>query len=95
MIDFQIFECFLKARANALGHLGFQDPVTGAVGRYSPYLVIENATLPASNSGTSPPPASPVPMQSGSSQITTISLAHACKAVTTAIKQEKGTTLVI
>ena len=40
-------------------------------------------------SGGSPPPASPVPVQT-TSQITHISLFLACKAVTTAIKQEKG-----
>ncbi|XP_011497969.1 PREDICTED: tuberin [Ceratosolen solmsi marchali] len=88
-IRYLIFECFLKARANGLGYLGFPDPLTSIVNRYSPYLVLENTAFSSSGSGTSPPPASPVPLQSSSSQITNISLAHACKAVTTAVKQEK------
>jgi hypothetical protein len=88
--NFQIFECFLKARANGLGYLGFPDPLTSLVNRYSPYLVLENTAFNSSGSGSSPPPASPIPLQSTSSQITNISLAHACKAVTTAVKQEKG-----
>ncbi|KAJ8682291.1 hypothetical protein QAD02_018083 [Eretmocerus hayati] len=87
-IRYMIFECFLKARANALGHVGFPHPSTGTIQRYSPYLVIENSTLTAPSGGTSPPPASPIPAQA-TSQITNISLAHACKAVTTAVKQEK------
>ncbi|XP_014220709.1 tuberin [Trichogramma pretiosum] len=89
-VRYLIFECFLKARANCLGHLGFPDPKSGKINRYSPYLVLENPTsLGNGGSSASPPPASPVPTQNASSQITNISLAHACKAVTTAIKQEK------
>ncbi|OXU24396.1 hypothetical protein TSAR_012885 [Trichomalopsis sarcophagae] len=89
-IRYLIFECFLKARANGLGHVGFPEQATGTVTRYSPYLVLENTSFNSSSSGTSPPPASPVPLQSANCQITNISLAHACKAVTTAVKQEKN-----
>lgn len=40
--------------------------------------------------GSSPPPVSPAPLQHLSCQITHMSLAHACKAVISCIKLEKG-----
>lgn len=61
--------------------------------RFSPYLVLEYVTNERINNaggGHSPPPASPVPMQHLSCHITSMSLSHACKAIISCIKQEKG-----
>lgn len=61
--------------------------------KFSPYLVLEHATTERMNSGgggSSPPPVSPAPLQHLSCQITHMSLAHACKAVISCIKSEKG-----
>ncbi|XP_015588565.1 tuberin [Cephus cinctus] len=95
-IRYLIFECFLKIRANALYHLGFPDSANGTVNRFSPYLVLEHAPTErlsgagtAGGGGSSPPPASPAPLQHVSCHITHMSLAHACKAVVSCIKQEK------
>lgn len=93
MYFIQIFECFLKIRANTLYHLGFPDTQNTSVTRFSPYLVLEHAATERMNSGgggNSPPPASPAPLQHLSCQITHMSLAHACKAVISCIKSEKG-----
>lgn len=73
-----------------MGHLGFPDPSTGVVNRYSPYLILDNNAFSSSISNNSPPPASPIPVTNSYSQITNISLVQACKSVTLAIKQEKG-----
>ncbi|XP_048507911.1 tuberin isoform X2 [Athalia rosae] len=94
-IRYLIFEAFLKIRANTHYHLGYPDANTGIVTRYSPYLVLEHAPADRLGSnasgggGASPPPASPAPVQHVSCQITHMSLAHACKAVVTCLKQEK------
>ncbi|XP_015113598.1 tuberin [Diachasma alloeum] len=94
-IRYLVFECFLKIRANSLYHLGFPDSVTGVVTHFSPYLVLEHAPSPpermsSGGGGNSPPPPlSPAPLQHISCQVTHLSLAHACKAVISCIKQEK------
>ncbi|KAG7209739.1 hypothetical protein KM043_011368 [Ampulex compressa] len=91
-IRYLIFECFLKIRADTLYHLGFPDPPNTSVTKFSPYLVLEHAATERVNSsagGNSPPPTSPAPLQHLSCQITHMSLAHACKAVISCIKQEK------
>ncbi|KAK0095925.1 hypothetical protein PV326_007052 [Microctonus aethiopoides] len=93
-IRYLIFECFLKIRANSLFQLGFPDPSTGTVIHYSPYLLLEHAPSPADrmnsgSGGNSPPPISPLPLQNVSCQITYLSLARACKAVISCIKQDK------
>ncbi|KAK2584988.1 hypothetical protein KPH14_008518 [Odynerus spinipes] len=91
-IRYLIFDCFLKIRANTLYHLGFLDPSNATVIRYSPYLVLEHAPSERMNNAggsSSPPPASPAPLQHLSCQVTHMSLAHACKAVISCIKQEK------
>lgn len=90
----QIFECFLKIRANSLYHLGILDS-SNAI-RFSPYLVLEHgATERMSSAGgsNSPPPASPVPLQHLSCHITMMSLTHGCKTIISCIKQEKGNAL--
>ncbi|XP_012271509.1 tuberin isoform X2 [Orussus abietinus] len=88
-----IFECFLKIRANALYHIGFPDAGMSSVTRFSPYLVLDHGPSErlggGGGGGSSPPPASPAPLQHVSCQVTHMSLAHACKAVITCIKQEK------
>lgn len=87
----QIFECFLKIRANSLYHLGILDPPNAI--RFSPYLVLEHGATERMNSaggGNSPPPASPVPLQHLSCHITPMSLTHGCKTIISCIKQEKG-----
>ncbi|XP_029054023.2 tuberin isoform X1 [Osmia bicornis bicornis] len=90
-VRYLIFECFLKIRANSLYHLGFLDTENGLAIKFSPYLVLEHSTerMNSGGGGTSPPPASPVPLQHLSCQITHISLVHACKAVISCIKSEK------
>ena len=92
LIYLQIFECFLKFRANALYHLGFPDFSTGTITRFSPYLALEHSSndrMSTGSGGSSPPPASPAPLQHISCHITQISLAHACRAVISCIKQDK------
>lgn len=87
----QIFECFLKIRANSLSHLGILEPPNAI--RFSPYLVLEHGATERMNSaggGSSPPPASPVPLQHLSCHITPMSLTHGCKTIISCIKQEKG-----
>lgn len=85
----QIFECFLKIRANSLYHLGILEPPNAT--RFSPYLVLEHGPTERMNSGgNSPPPASPVPLQHLSCHITPMSLTHGCKTIISCIKQEKG-----
>lgn len=87
----QIFECFLKIRANSLSHLGILEPPNA--NRFSPYLVLEHGATERMNSaggGSSPPPASPVPLQHLSCHITPMSLTHGCKTIISCIKQEKG-----
>lgn len=91
MYTLQIFECFLKIRANSLYHLGTLDPPNAT--RFSSYLVLEHGTTERMNSaggGSSPPPASPVPLQHLSCHITSMSLTHGCKTIISCIKQEKG-----
>ncbi|EFN68657.1 Tuberin [Camponotus floridanus] len=85
-----IFECFLKIRANSLSHLGILEPPNAI--RFSPYLVLEHGATERMNSaggGSSPPPASPVPLQHLSCHITPMSLTHGCKTIISCIKQEK------
>ncbi|XP_020281635.1 tuberin [Pseudomyrmex gracilis] len=87
-----IFECFLKIRANSLYHLGIPDSPNAAVTRFSPYLVLEHGTterMSSAGGSNSPPPASPVPIQHLSCNITSMSLTHGCKAIISCIKQEK------
>lgn len=88
----QIFECLLKFRANVLYHLGFPDSSTRTVLRFSSYLALEHSSndkLNTGSGGSSPPPASPAPMQHLSCHITQISLAHACRAIISCLRQEK------
>lgn len=68
------------------------DTENGSTIKFSPYLVLEHTTerINSGGGGNSPPPASPVPLQHLSCQITHISLVHACKAVISCIKSEKG-----
>ncbi|KAH0546382.1 tuberin [Cotesia glomerata] len=90
-IRYLIFECFLKLRANSLYQVGYPDPETGTVTRFSPYLSLEHASadrLGPSGGGNSPP-MSPAPLQHTPCQISHISLAMACKAAIMCLKQER------
>lgn len=92
VIRYDIFECLLKFRANVLYHLGYPDPSTGTILRFSSYLALEHSSndkLTTGSGGSSPPPASPAPLQHLSCHITQISLAHACRAIISCIRQEK------
>jgi len=88
----QIFESFLKIRANSLYHIGTLDATNATVTRFSPYLILEHGTerINSAGGGNSPPPASPVPLQNLSCHITPMSLTHGCKVIISCIKQEKG-----
>ncbi|XP_008551643.1 tuberin [Microplitis demolitor] len=92
-IRYLIFECFLKIRANSLFHVGYTNPETGTVTRFSPYLILEHASAPdrlgPSGGGGNSPPVSPAPLQHISCQISHISLAMACKAAIMCLKQER------
>ncbi|XP_049853714.1 tuberin isoform X1 [Schistocerca gregaria] len=84
-IRFMIFECFLQLRANSMYQPGFPDPVTHQL-RYSPFLCVDHkhGERPVSPQPSSPAPAAHVPCT-----VTHLSLTHACKAVVTALKQER------
>jgi len=88
----QIFESFLKIRANFLYHIGTLDATNGTVTRFSPYLILEHGTerINSASGGNSPPPASPAPLPNLSGLITPMSLTHGCKVIISCIKQEKG-----
>lgn len=84
----------MKIRANTMYHLGFPETLNAPVTRFSPYLILEHVPTEriSGPGGNSPPPINSVSLQHSSCQITHMSFAHACKAVISCIKQEKGNT---
>jgi tuberous sclerosis protein 2 len=89
LLDFQIFECLLQIRANSLYHLGIPRPSSSLL-RFSPYLAVDQKDGGRTGGTVSPPPMSPAPSSYPTCAVTHLSLTHACRAVVTCLKQEKG-----
>lgn len=83
---FQILECFLQLRANSSYNLGFPDATTKQL-RFSPFLCVDHKH---GERPVSPPPVSPASSSHPPCTVTYLSLTHACKAVITCLKHERG-----
>lgn len=90
---FQIFECFLSIRANSCYQLGYPGGMKAELGKpliFSPYLGVDHKHGERTGGASSPPPVSPAPTAHVPCVFTALSLTHACKAVISGLKNERG-----